>query len=149
MNLTAYKKTVEKRLNILRILVACFLIIMAATNLFVELPEDDPRNFIPGMLTGMGCGGSIAALFIIMQQSKALKDEEKLRKMYIEEHDERHRMIMQKAGQPLVIYLSLALIAAGLFAGFFSITVTIVLTAAAIFQLLVSAVLKFIYCKKM
>lgn len=149
MNLTAYKKTVEKRLNLMRILVACFLIIMAAVNIFVELPEDDPRNFITGMLIGMGCGGSIVALFIIMQQSKALKDENKLRQMYIEEHDERHRMILQKAGQPLVIYLSLVLVAAALIAGFFSITVTITLTAAAIFQLLASVILKFIYCKKM
>lgn len=149
MNPTAYKKTVEKRLNLMCILVACFLIIMAATNYFVDLPEDDPRNFIPGMLAGMGCGGSIVALFIIMQQSKALKDEEKLRQLYIEEHDERHRMIMQKAGQPMVIYLSLGLVAAGLIAGFFNITITITLTAAAICQLLVSNVLKFIYCKKM
>ena len=79
MNLTAYKKTVEKRLNLMRILVACFLIIMAAVNIFVDLPEDDPRHFIFGMLIGMGCGGSIVALFVIMQQSKALKDENKLR----------------------------------------------------------------------
>ena len=104
MNLTAYKKTVEKRLNLMRILVALFLVIMAAVNIFVELPEDDPRNFISGMLIGMGCGGSIVTLFAIMQQSKALKDENKLRQMYIEEHDERHRMIMQKAGLPLVKY---------------------------------------------
>lgn len=149
MNLTEYRKTVEKRLNLMRILVVCFLLIMAAVNLFVDLPEDDPRNFIPGMLCGMGCGGSIVTLIIIMQQSKALKDEEKLRKLYIEEHDERHRLIMQKAGQPMVIFLSLVLIAAGLIAGFFSITITVTLTAAAIFQLLASTVVKFIYCKKM
>lgn len=149
MNLTAYKKTVERRLQIIRCLVALFLIALVAMRLYVHIPEDDPRNFITGMITGMGCGGSIIATFILVQQTKALKDENKLRQMYIAENDERCRLILQKAGQPIITYLSLCLIAAGMIAGFFNIAVTIALTAAALFQLLVSCTVKFICMKKM
>ncbi len=149
MNLTAYRKTVERRLQIIRCLVALFLIALVAMRLYVHIPEDDPRNFITGMITGMGCAGSIIAAIITVQQTKALKDENKLRQLYIAEHDERCRLILQKAGHPIIIYLSLCLIAAGMIAGFFNIAITIALTAAAIFQLLVSCIVKFVCMKKM
>lgn len=149
MNLTAYKKTVERRLNLLRCLISLFLITMVAMRLYVHIPDGDPRGFITGMLTGMSIGGSIVALFVLMQQSKALKNETKLRQMYIAEHDERCRLILQKAGQPMVTYLSLVLVVAGMIAGFFNIGITIALTAAALFQLLVSIVVKFICMKRM
>lgn len=149
MNLTAYKKIVEKRLNRMCCLIAIFLLVMVVVPRFFDFPEDDPRNFVTGMLAGMSIGGSLVALFITMKQAKALKDENLLRQLYIEEHDERQRMIRQKAGDPMVKYLSLCLVVAGMFCCVFNIGITIALTAAAIFQLLVSVIVKFICCKTM
>ena len=143
MNLEAYRKKVQRRLAIMRLLAVVFLVVETVVTRCV--PENNATNFIWGFCMG----GALVALVILFQQSKALKDDEKLCRMYIEEHDERKQAIRAKAGQPMVIYLSLgmAMVAAVVF--FFSETVAITLALAAVAQMLVSLVVKLVGMKTM
>ena len=108
MNLEQYRKKVQKRLTVMKILVGAYMMLMLTGGLLGKHPS-------ASMLMGMGTGGGLVALVVIIQQSKALKDEKKLRQLYIQEHDERMMAIRQKAGYPVVVYLSLAVAAAAIY----------------------------------
>jgi len=136
MNLDKYRKTVQKRLVVMESLVGAFIVLLLAGGMLGKHPS-------ASMLMGMGIGGGLVALVVIIQQSKALKDEKKLRQLYIQEHDERMMDIRQKAGYPVVVYLSLAVAAAAIIAGCFSETVMLTLMAVALLQLLVCMAIKF------
>lgn len=84
-----------------------------------------------------------------MQQSKALRDEKKLRQLYIQEHDERMIAIRQKAGYPMVVILSVGVAAAAVVAGCFNELVMETLLTVAVVQLLVSMGLKIWYTHKL
>lgn len=136
MNLDKYRKMVQKRLLVMEILVGIFVVLMLVGGSLGQHPS-------AGMLMGMGTGGGLVAIVVIIQQSKALKDEKKLRQLYIQEYDERMIAIRQKAGYPVVVYLSLAVAAAAMIAGCFNVTVMLTLMVVALGQLLVCVVIKF------
>ena len=79
----------------------------------------------------------------------ALKDEAKLRLLYNQENDERMQAIRAKAGIPMVLILSLALVLGGMVIGYWNETVFVVLIGVALFQLLVSLCVKVYYRNKM
>ena len=143
MNLEAYRKKVQRRLVWMRLLAVIFVVVELVGSRFV--PDGNASNFVWGMCVG----GGFVALVVLFQQSKDLKDDEKLRQMYIEEHDERKQAIRAKAGLPMVLFLSLglAMIAAMVF--FFNETVAITLALAAVAQMLVSLVVKLVCMKRM
>jgi len=143
MNLEAYRKKVQRRLVWMRLLAVIFVVVELVGSRFV--PDGNASNYVWGMCVG----GGFVALVVLFQQSKDLKDDEKLRQMYIEEHDERKQAIRAKAGQPMVLFLSLglAMIAAMVF--FFNETVAITLALAAVAQMLVSLVVKLVCMKRM
>lgn len=143
MNLEAYRKKVQRRLRWMRLLAVTFVVVELGVSRWIA--ESNATNFIWG-----GCiGGGFVALVILFQQRKALQDDEKLRKMYIEEHDERQQAIRAKAGQPMVFFLSLglAMIAAVVF--FFNEVVAATLALAAAAQCLVSLVVKLVCTQRM
>jgi len=143
MNLEAYRKKVQRRLVWMRLLAVIFVVVELVGSRFV--PDGNASNYVWGMCVG----GGFVALVVLFQQSKDLKDDEKLRQMYIEEHDERKQAIRAKAGLPMVLFLSLglAMIAAMVF--FFNETVAITLALAAVAQMLVSLVVKLVCMKRM
>lgn len=143
MNLEAYRKKVQRRLVWMRLLAVIFVVAELVGSRFV--PDGNASNYVWGMCVG----GGFVALVVLFQQSKALKDDEKLRKMYIEEHDERKQAIRAKAGQPMVIYLSLGLAMTAAAVFFFNETVAITLALAAVAQMLVSLMVKLICTKRM
>lgn len=143
MNLEAYRKKVQRRLVIMRLLAVTFVVVELLVSRFV--PDSNASSFIWGACMG----GALVALVVLFQQSKALKNDEKLRKMYIEEHDERKQAIRARAGQPMVLYLSLGLIMTAAVVFFFSETVAATLSLAAVAQMLVCLVVKLVCMKTM
>ena len=137
-----FRVKVEKRLKWMKVLVVVFLLALAVTKLVPKFPGT-------ASLTGAWIGGLWASLVVIFQQSKCLKDEKKLRKLWIEENDERMKAIRVKAGQPFVIYWSLVLLAASVVAGFFSEVVADTLVMVAVVQLLISLIIKGICTQRM
>ncbi|MBP3649571.1 MAG: hypothetical protein J6K73_07305 [Clostridia bacterium] len=143
MNLEVYRKQVQRRLVWIRLLAVTFIVVELAVSRWIA--ESNATNFIWG-----GCiGGAFVALVVLARQRKALKDDEKLRKMYIEEHDEPQQAIRAKAGQPMVMYLSLGMAMTAAVVFFFNETVAITLALAAVAQMSVSLIVKLVCMKRM
>lgn len=88
-------------------------------------------------------------MFLLAKYRAALRNEVKLQLLYNEEKDERMSAIRAKAGVPIILILSMALVIAGMLIGYFNETVFIVLICAALFQLLVCLSVKLYYKIKM
>lgn len=142
MNLEKFRSRIQKRLTVMMILVGAFVVLCLIAGNMGTHPS-------ASMLMGMGTGGGLMALVVVIQQSKTLKDEKKLRQLYIQEHDERMIAIRQKAGYPMVIILSVGVAAAAVVAGCFNEVVMETLLTVAVVQLLVSLGLKIWYTKTM
>lgn len=101
-----------------------------------------------GFITGASFG--IMALFIagIISAARALKDEKRLKKLYINEHDERVQQIAvaaRSAGAQLFMASGLA---AGIVAGYFSVAVSIAIIACVTASALMCAGFKVYYARK-
>ena len=84
-----------------------------------------------------------------MRLSLILKDETKLRQQFNLENDERLKAIRAKSGMPMLIFTSLAMVIAGMIAGFFNETVCLTLIIAAACQLLAGVAVKAVHMKIM
>ena len=100
--------------------------------------------FLEGGVVGL----DLVAMFYMIQYRKALGDDEKLRKMYNEEHDERIQFIKQKAGFPVFTAASVVLIVGGVVAGYINSTVSYTMAACGIFIILYQLSLKLYFTKK-
>ena len=102
------------------------------------------RGFITGASTG------ILALMVwgLVRSVKALKDETKLKKMYIETTDERQIQIWTSArAQSMRAFVLLGLVA-GIVAGYFSISVSITIISCVVIHSLMGFGFKLYYSSK-
>lgn len=104
------------------------------------------------MWRGIVCGASFALMLLmvacVVRYSRALKDEKFMKKIYIEEHDERQIQILTAArATSMQIFLIFGLVA-GVVAGYFSMTVSITLLACVFVHSLIGAVCKLYYKTK-
>jgi formate hydrogenlyase subunit 3/multisubunit Na+/H+ antiporter MnhD subunit len=143
-----YKKVLEKRIVLLSVLVllaAGFCVFSVFYADFTALKNSDVFGFQLGVMTAIGI---LAAVNIIRCRS-VLKDEAKLRLSCNKENDERNRAIKSKAGMPILTVTSVAMVIAGVIAGYFNITVFCTLIIASICQMTVSAAVKLINMRRM
>ena len=143
----AYKKQITLRIALFTLIVA-LLVVMLLYNQFLA-PAVWKDNIVFSFQCGFSSAASIGLVFLIAKYSKAVNDEEKLRLLYNQEHDERMSAIRSKAGAPMVIVQSMLLMFAGMIAGYYSETVFFTLELAALGQLLISVAVKFYYKARM
>lgn len=142
-NLEKYRKEVKKRI----IACAVFAVLIVAAfvvKLFVigGIPE-----FKQGFLIGFIPIIVISFIGLMIIDIRRLRDDEKLKAAFIAENDERTAAIRIKSGHPVVIYLSEAMIVAGLISPNETVSKTLIIAAVA--QLVICCVLKAIYSKLM
>lgn len=140
MKLDQYRAILRRRMWLLRILWLVYLLLIAATRFAAPAVTEHPAY--AGLL-GFCAGGLMVGIIGAFRFSRALKDDTELRRLYNQEHDERMRAIRAKAGFPVTVFMGMGLIAAGLVATFFNMTVALTLIVAAVVQLLVSVGIKF------
>jgi hypothetical protein len=142
-----FKKKVKTRI----ILLCAVLLLFVAIQLYNQFGASDALkdSLAFSFQCGFSAAGSIVLVFWLMKYRGALKDEAKLRLLYNEEKDERMSAIRAKAGIPMVLILSMALVLGGMIIGYFNETVFVVLIGVALFQLLVSLGVKLYYKVKM
>jgi len=143
----AYRKTIKRRIALLSLVIALFVGILLYDQFLTSAALRDSIVF--SFQCGFASAASIGIVFLIVRYSKALNDEEKLRLLYNQEHDERMSAIRSKAGVPMVLILSLLQVFAGMIAGYYNETVFYALLLAATGQLLISIMVKFYYKAKM
>lgn len=144
-----FRKSVEKRLLCIRIFYVAVLVVLLnqCFGNFLSLPI--PKEaFISEFQMGLLIGIEIVFLVLSTKYRKALKNENELQDLYNYEHDERKNMIKQKAGYPVMLISSIAILTGAVFAGYFNSVIFYTLAAAAVIQLLFCSVLKLIYSKK-
>ena len=102
-----------------------------------------------GFVTGASCGVLALMLFSLIRNRRALKDEKKLKKLYVKEHDERTIQIQTLARNTAMQILLLAGLVATVIAGYFSITVSITILACIFTASITSLLLVAYYSKKL
>ncbi|HOO33793.1 MAG TPA: hypothetical protein PLB99_11725 [Thermotogota bacterium] len=146
-----YRKILRKRIYLMAIAIitAAILLLLQVSGLLSTKLESE---FSTGMVSGFQSGllTALIAVFtvVIVRYQKALKDKMKLQLLYNRENDERKKIIKQKSGGNIVIFYSVVIVFAAIIAGYFNTTVFHTLVACALFQLVVSSLLKLYYLKK-
>ena len=102
---------------------------------------------------GFQCGAAVAigmlSVIQIIRYAVIQGDEQKLISQYNKENDERLKAIRCKAGLPMILFTSIAMIISGIVAGYFSITIFATLIICAVCQMLFTCTVKLIYSQKM
>ena len=138
MNVEAYRKTIRRRVGIMVAVGLLYAAAMVAVHVLGPVKMSYADDFLIGILTGLVICFSV----IVPRYRKALHDEQALRRLWNKEHDERMRAIKAKAGVPMVLYTSAAMIAAALLVASWNMTVAITLLVAATIQLVISVAVK-------
>lgn len=97
---------------------------------------------------GFGVGIESVVIFYMLKYSKALKNEEKLKELYIEENDEREKLIETKIGSTGLIISLMFIVLAMLVSNYFNKTVFFTLLAVTMFIVMVRLALKLYYKEK-
>lgn len=147
-----YKNTLKRRTQLYGSLcclvpASTLLLDRLTTGAAVPLSDHD-RGFIHGFVIGFIILFLVYCIVTMVKIQKALKDEALLKKMYIDETDERRQFLQNKvggAGMRLVVFL---LCFAAVLACYFNITVTYTLVAAAFGVALVMLGFKLYYRNK-
>lgn len=146
MKLDQYRETLRRRMWFFRVLWLVYLLLMAATRFAAPAVTEHPAY--AGVM-GFLAGGLLMGIFGMAKFHKAMKDDAALRRLYNQEHDERMQAIRVKAGVPVTLFMGAGLIAAGLVATFFHMTVALTLLVAGIAELVATLALKAGYSRRM
>lgn len=101
-----------------------------------------------GMISGASMGVLALALFGLIRSLRALKDEKKLKKLYVEANDERQIKIWTSARAAAMQITLLAGLAAGLVIGYFNMTIGATILVLETVHSLVAFGCKVYYSKK-
>lgn len=153
MNVEAYRKTIRRRMNVMAALCVAYSVIVIAKHALWEGSGAMEEFAWSGVATGFA-GGALTAIvlcfaILVPRYGKAMRDEQALRRLWNREHDERLRAIRARAGAPMILCTSFAMVAIGLLIGPWNMTVAMTLLLAGTVQILVSAVTKLICMRTM
>lgn len=101
-----------------------------------------------GYITGISCGVFALLLVVLIRNRRALKDEKKLKALYVKEHDERTIQIATLARNTAMQILLPAGLVASVIAGYFSVTVSMTILACTFFSSGIILFLMNYYSKK-
>ncbi len=142
--MNAYKVVLQKRMKYMRWYLEVMLACYVSGAVFVRKQLGSHLDFVSGVLLGI----TFLILMYLYRVGSTLKSDEKMKAMYIEEHDERNALIKMQMGK-IGIYLVLAGLSCGtLIAGFFNQMIFFTLLGATMFTALVMGVLKLYYRQK-
>ncbi len=146
-----FKGVLKKRINLICGFNGLAVVFIALTFSYGNIVIGNSKNIasmIQGFQAGVFLGLQILFLLYITKYRKALKNDDLLKKLYIEENDERAKLIKDKIGG-VGFNFSLGVIAtATIISGFFHQMVFATLLGVLIFKVLVKGFLKVYYKRK-
>lgn len=144
-----FKKDLEIRIRML----ACYnivLIIMVFFGLFH--PTAGESEFVLGFMSGVNIGLYVAVqamlIKLVFKYTSALREQERLKALYIYENDERRKYIRTQIGGVGINIILGGLAIGTIIAGFYSEIVFFVLLSTLIFSALVKGILKVYFNRK-
>lgn len=102
-----------------------------------------------GFITGASCGIFAFMVTGLIRNIHALRDDKKLKKLYIKEHDERSIQILTLARNTAMQILLIVGLVSTAIAGYFSITVSLTILACVFVSSIVSMLLAAYYNRKL
>lgn len=146
-----FKNTLKKRITFLNSFncIALFFILFAGY--FGNLSSGGPKELagtIRSFQVGLFIGFELIFVFYIGKYRKAIKSEALLNRLYIEENDERNKLIQDKIGRTGFNFVMAGVGTATIVSGFINQTVFFTLLAVLLFVALVKGSLKIYYRKK-
>ena len=147
MNLDTYSGQLKSREKIYKLYIGLALIFIFIGERLVK-DKFAYNDFIFGFIYGLVIGMEIFCVGKVIKINKARDDYSLLRKMYIEENDERQILIRLKSGYPILVNLSLAIFLFAILAGFINKAVFVTLLSVGVFQLVVSKAIKLYWTRK-
>ncbi|MCE5235886.1 MAG: hypothetical protein ABFC62_03670 [Clostridiaceae bacterium] len=142
----AYKKVITRRIALLIVPVLAAAALGVYDVFFAkDIPESFVHSFQIGAFTALG----LPAAALILRYRLLLRDEKRLQREFNRENDERYKATRARAGMPMLLFISAAMIVAGVIAGYFDKTVFIALILAAACQLVIGGVVKLICTMRM
>ena len=145
MNVEAYRKTIRRRMIAMMTLSEFYVAAMIAMHTLWKVELGLTASFLAGFSSAM-VG---LAVVLVPRYRRALRDEQALRRMWNREHDERMSAIRARAGLPMLMYTSLAMMTAALLLNPWNATASVTLMLAATVQLLVGVATKLICLRVM
>jgi len=140
------KKQIERRIRILWVGFFILSLLNAYDNIGPGFPVTDyVSEYILEFQQGLRAGGILVILFVICRYMLAMRDEQKLKKLFYRMTDERMTMVRMKSGAPIMLGSAVALLAVSMVAMYFNTTVSLTLIACAVFLIVVAAVGKVVW----
>lgn len=139
-----YRKAMIVRIILLSVLAAIGVGIGIFDVFWAQVNSD---SFVFCFQCGFSVAMGIVAAVWIIRYSAIIRDETKMQLQYNKENDERMKAIKARAGLPVVLILSVAMILVGMIVGYFNAVIFYTLIAVASVQLIVSCIIKFIFMK--
>ena len=117
---------------------------------FMEPATDNThwQSMWRGIITGMSFGIMIVMIAFLIRNILALKDEKKLKKLYVETNDEREIQIWTAARSTAMQLFLMVGVVAAIVAGYFSMTVSITIMACVVAASLLGLAFKLYYNNK-
>lgn len=143
-----FKQKIQARM----VWISAVMIISAVVYFILPLYKDMLPvipDFIRGFHAGAFAGIEIIMVFFLVRYAISLRSEKELKKLYIEENDERTLMIMQKSGAAGMTLCIIGFAIATIAAGFFDKTVFFVLLGATLFTAMIKGFIKIYYHRKL
>ncbi len=141
----------KEKIRVRTLLMSAIVISLSVSYLVLLLNQDKlPKmpSFIMGFHAGILSGLVLLLVRDIFKSLRAMKDEKELKKLYIEENDERKIMIMQKTGAMGMTICIVGLGFATVISGFFNEIVFFSLLGATVFTTLIKGLFKIYYYNK-
>ena len=146
-----FRNVLKKRLALMIAFDGLAVILIALTGFYGKITAGGSENladFIEGSQAGTFFVLQFMVLVSLVNYVTALKSESKLKKLYIEEKDERRKLIQDKIGGVGFNFVLGAIATATVMAGFYHQIVFATLTGVMIFMALVKGFLKVYYRNK-
>lgn len=144
-----FRDKLKKRIRWILLFSICFgLAILTALVIKWKIGINSKKGLPVEVLISSLIAVSVTAVFRIRNYQKALKTEESLRKLHINETDERHRMIVFKTSQTCFNSLIIMLGAAGIIIPFFSWIIFYTVASILIVTLIIYFIVFYYYSKK-
>ena len=144
-----YEKVLQKRQVGIVMYNVALIALLALVLLRPAAGDEGMQGFVSGFVTGLFTVAQVVLIMSFIRYRAALKNEDKRKALYIEEHDERKLAIRSKMGGTATQIILFGLLAGTIAAGYYNQTVFFTLLGALLFSALVKAVLKAYYTRKL
>ena len=142
-----FKKKMQRRLILLSggWVFACAAVMVSRNFAREASVSEHMRDFMDGFQLGFFIGLVSVLIFMFVRNVKAIRNPDRLKKLYISETDERNLLILQKSGSSGMNFAMYGLAVAAAVAGNFSYIVFLTLLGAALFVTLIRLIFKLYY----